>query len=165
MATPSYMAMDKFGGQNFHTWQVKMKFLLMREGLWGIVNGTSTKPATREGDATWQARDDKALALIALGLEDTYIHNIGACHSSNCAWETLEKAYGALGLNSKIGLKVEFYSLEMSINDDLATHLNKMKSIMAQLSSIQEEVKEIDAIAMLLKSMPIEFFTNGEWAA
>lgn len=36
-----------------------------------------------------------------------------------------------------------------------------MKSLMAQLTSIQEEVKELDAIAMLLKSMPVEY--NNIW--
>lgn len=67
-----------------------------------------------EGDINWQTKDDKAFALIALGLEDTYIHNIGACNSSNiAAWETLERIYGAQGHNSKISLKVEFYSLEV----------------------------------------------------
>lgn len=48
----------------------------------------------------------------------------------------------------------------MTSHESLASHINKMKSLMAQLSSIQEEVKESDAIAILLKSMPSPEFDN-----
>ena len=113
------MIIEKFGGTSFHTCGAGKNEIHPHKGR--IMGNCEwlyfIKPATtREGDATWQAKDDKAFALFASGLEDTYIHNIGTCNSSNCAWETLEKTYGAQGLNSKISLKVEFYSLEMKIN-------------------------------------------------
>ena len=42
-----YLPMEKFNGNNFHTWKVKFQMHLMNIGLWSIVKGTeqdSTDP-------------------------------------------------------------------------------------------------------------------------
>jgi hypothetical protein len=33
--------MEKFDGNNFHTWKVKFQMHLMNRGLWSIVKGTN----------------------------------------------------------------------------------------------------------------------------
>lgn len=151
---------DKFEGANFHTWQTKVKFVLMRKGLWGIVNGKEKIPNTREEKAIWMSKDEKALAIIALGLSDTYIHHIDGRESSHEAWNTLDTLFGAQAKNSKISLLIKFFELNMNIDESLPTHLNYMKSILTQLAGIKKVIEEDVIIAVLLKSLPQEGYSN-----
>ena len=73
---------ETFEGDSFHTWQTKIKFTLMRKGLWNIVNGKEKKPSTREGEVNWITKDEKALSIIALGLSNEYIHHIDGMDTS-----------------------------------------------------------------------------------
>ncbi|MCO5570111.1 hypothetical protein L7F22_023827 [Adiantum nelumboides] len=72
-------------------------------------------------------------------------------------WDELLKLYGATRKHSKIALKIKFFRLEMKLGDHLSTFIFDMKSIMTQLASIDAKVDLDDAIAVLLKSMPLEF--------
>ena len=39
---------DKLNGDGFHTWQTKVKFVLIKKGIWGAANGKEKKPTTPE---------------------------------------------------------------------------------------------------------------------
>ena len=53
-------------GSNYPTWKVQCRMLLMKEGLWSIVNGTETAPVEDQAErlAKFVARKDRALAMI-----------------------------------------------------------------------------------------------------
>ena len=71
--------MDKFRGDGFHTWQTKVKFVLMKKGIWVVANGKEKNPSTRDEELPWLVKDEKELAIIALVLSDSYIHHIDGC--------------------------------------------------------------------------------------
>ena len=83
---------DRFEGEGLHPWQTKMKFVLMKRGIWSVTNGKDKKPSTRDGEVSWIAKDEKALAIIALGLSN---HHIDGCETGNDAWEHLETVFWA----------------------------------------------------------------------
>ena len=60
---------------NYPTWKVQCRMALMKEGLWGIVNGTETPPDVSQADkyAKFMARRDRALATIVLSVDPIYI--------------------------------------------------------------------------------------------
>ena len=47
------------------------KFVLMKKGISSVENGKEKKPSTREGDVAWLDKDEKALAIITLGFNDS----------------------------------------------------------------------------------------------
>jgi len=52
---------------------------LIKDGLWGIVNGTETAPTEgAEQQAKFLSRKDKALAIIVLAVEPSLLYLIGA---------------------------------------------------------------------------------------
>ena len=63
------------------------------------------KLVTRDGEVVWLARDEKALAIIGLGLSDGYIHHITNIEDAIEAWDTLDRIFGAKGKHSKISFK------------------------------------------------------------
>lgn len=75
----SILAIEKFNGNNFPTWQTKIRLLLMREGSWNVVKGTEPRLRGEEATAAvtaWDDKNDKALAYIGLGLHDNHIHHL-----------------------------------------------------------------------------------------
>ena len=101
---------NKFDGEGFHTWQTKVKFLLMKKGIWNVTSGKKKKPNTTEGEEVWLTKDEKALAIIALGLSDSYIHHIDGCSTAQEAWEHLERVFGAQARCSKYTLLIKFFT-------------------------------------------------------
>ena len=50
---------------------------LMKDGLWGIVNGTKVAPAEAEPLAKFNTRRDKALAIAVLSVDPPLLYLVG----------------------------------------------------------------------------------------
>ena len=77
MAESKTVAMVPLNSTNYSTWKIQCKMALIKEGLWGIVNGTETAP-TEGADqrAKFAARRDRALATIVLTIEPSLLYLI-----------------------------------------------------------------------------------------
>ena len=66
-------------GTNYFTWKIKFKMALIKEGLWGIVNGTEREPTKGAGQqATFTVRRGKALAMTMLAVEPSLLYLFGS---------------------------------------------------------------------------------------
>lgn len=158
MATTLHV--DKFNGQAFHTWQMKVKFTLMRENLWSLVQPSGASSSTSGVSPPRDiAKEEKAFAIIALGLSDNYLHHISDLESPSEAWHKLDVLFGASSHTSKLALKIAFFALTMDSGSSVATHVNNLRSLMTQLASVNSPITEEDAMAVLLKSMPDTYDT------
>ena len=64
---------------NYSTWKIHCKMVLIKDGLWGIVNGIETAPTEgAEQQAAFAAWKDKALVVIVLAVEQSLLYVIGA---------------------------------------------------------------------------------------
>ena len=105
-------AIEKFNGQGFHTWQMKIKFHLMKHNLWSLVKGTYS---TKENSVTPKPhRLEQAFAIIALGLGGNYLHHIANLEDPTEAWAVLDHLFGASSKHSKLSLKIDFFELELT---------------------------------------------------
>ncbi|MCO5581186.1 hypothetical protein L7F22_035064 [Adiantum nelumboides] len=145
---------NRFKGHDFYTWQTCIKLMLMKMALWAITNGKERKPQEAIAIvATLEEKDKMAQAIIQLELDDTYIHHVDGCKTVKETWDQLDTHFGALAKSSKFGLLIEFFKLEMASKMPLASHLNNMQSLIAQLADISLKGDDDIAIAMLLKSL------------
>ena len=71
MAENRSVAVVSLNSVNYATWKVQCRMVLVKEGLWNIVNGTEKEPAGRDTGqvAKFKTRKDKALATIVLAIE------------------------------------------------------------------------------------------------
>lgn len=125
----------------------------MSKGLWPYVAG---RKAIRADNLEDIEDDERAQSIIALNLGKGFIHHVTDKATAKEMWDELSKLYGATGKHSKIALKIKFFRLEMKPGEQMGHFISEMKSIMTQLASIDAKVDPDDAIAVLLKSMPLE---------
>ena len=67
---------EKFtGNRNFALWKLKVRDLLVQQGLHKALDGTNKKPASMK-DSDWEDLDARALSTIRLCLADEVLFNI-----------------------------------------------------------------------------------------
>lgn len=140
----------KFSGEGFHTWQVLVKYKMMSKGFWPLISGTKIIDRAKAEDVE---DDERAQAIIMLHLDEALIHHVDQLPTAKEKWDELDKLYGASGKNSKISLKIEFFSLELKEGDAIGAFISHMKGLMAQLASVNARMDEDDAVAVLLKAV------------
>ena len=66
-------------GANYPTWKIQCQMMLMKDELWGIVSGTESAPTDGNTDhrAKFEARKDRALAVIVLSLDPALLYFLG----------------------------------------------------------------------------------------
>ena len=66
-------------GKNYPTWKVQCRMALIKDGLWGIVKGTEEAPGGGNAEARrkYEARRDRALALVVLAVEPSLLYLLG----------------------------------------------------------------------------------------
>lgn len=150
---------DKFKGEGFHTWQTKIKGYLMKKCLWVVISPPVEMEIihTRASSSQLREKDQQALGIIITALDDAYIHYIDDASTAKEAWNLLEKMFGAKGKHSRIGLKMDLYKIVLLENEDIASLINRLKSIITQLVYIQVQVDEEDKVAILLSALPDEY--------
>lgn len=147
-------SIERFNGKKIHMWETKLRFHLMKKGLWDIELGTKdTRSQTRESTSQIELKTHKSMGIIKESFHDTYIHHIGNCKTTQEARTILEKTFGATSKVSKIILFIQFFGLQKDYSQTMSEHLNEFKSLLSQLSSIKEEIEDDMKIAVLIKSI------------
>ena len=96
---------EKFTGKsNFSLWKLKVKDLLVQQGLQKALDGV-TKKLTTMTTSDWEDLDARALSTIWLCLADEVLFNIVEETMASGLWENFEKLYMTKSLTNRIYLK------------------------------------------------------------
>lgn len=135
---------ERLDVDNYSTWNMRMKALLITKGLWTAV--TSAAP-----DA---ALDQKAHAQIILHVKDHHLMTVGNCSSAKDAWETLKNTYEAKTNARKLLLRRELTSLKMGAGEPLTKYAARTKNIQSKLQATGEEAKDQEVALQFLVGLP-----------
>ena len=63
-------------GSNYPTWKVHCQMAVIKDGWWGIVNGTETRPPASESEKyiKFNTRWDRAWAIIVLSIDSSLLY-------------------------------------------------------------------------------------------
>jgi len=156
MAESKTVAVVPLNSSNYSTWKIQCKMALIKDGLWGIVNGTETAPTEdAEQQAKFLSRKDKALAIIVLAVEPSLLYLIGADPTDPVVvWKALADQFQRKTWANKLELKRKLFSMTLAEGGSVQDHIKAMTEVCDELSVIGEPVKEEDRVVYLLASLP-----------
>ncbi|KAK9078793.1 hypothetical protein SSX86_002851 [Deinandra increscens subsp. villosa] len=132
MSTTKY-EIEKFDGKNdFGLWRVKMKALLVYQG---IADALLERP---EGitDAKWNEKLAKAKSAIILSLGDKVLREVSREASAASMWSKLENLYMTKSLANRMYLKKKLYTFSMNADKSLDEHSDEFNKIILGLENI-----------------------------
>jgi hypothetical protein len=150
----SKFEVEKFSGKNnFDLWKLKMRDLLVQQGLQKALAGKPKKLAAMT-EWEWEDLDAKDLSTIHLCLADEVLFNIVGEDTTSGLWSKLESLYMTKSLTRRIYLKRHLYSLRMKEGTKVADHLNTFNTLIVQLTSMEVKFEDEDKAITLLCSLP-----------
>lgn len=150
---------EKLDGNNFESWAIQMKSILVHSGYWKLVNG-ELKPEDGKDDAEiakYKSDDEKALATICLSVKPSQLNYIKGCKSSSEAWTKLKDVYRPSGPIQKVTLYKKLLNLRMDASGDMVSHINVFTDIADKLQEIGISIQEELLSIILLSSLPQHF--------
>jgi gag-polypeptide of LTR copia-type len=111
MASGGKIEIEKFNGQSFELWKLKMEDLLVDKDQWIAVD-PGTKP-TAMSDEDWKKLDRKAKSTIRLCVSDSVLLNVSGEATAKNLWEKLGTLYQSKSLVNKLFLQKKLYNLRM----------------------------------------------------
>lgn len=153
MAT-GVVGIEKLSGDNYATWCIQVKSLLITLDLWNTV---IDKCPEEEAEARkWIVNDSKALATITLSVKPSELIHIKYCTTAKSAWSTLSSLYKADTASRKVNLFKKLVRFKFSSNQKFASQINEFSSIVDELKEIGITLNEDFLSILLLCSLPDE---------
>ena len=133
---------EKFNGQSFELWKLKMEDMLVDKDQWIAVD-PSTKPTTMS-DEYWKKLDQKAKSTIRLCVSYSVFLNVSEEATAKNLWGKLGNLYQSKSLVNKLFLRKKLYNLRVKDGDSVTEHLNAFNTVVSQLSSVDIKISDED---------------------
>ena len=146
----NFYSIDKLDATNFHTWQAKMKAILIAKEQWNVIEEQASDDPT---DA-WKKTDQKALATIFLLVNDSELTHIVDCETAIDAWRRLSEVFEAKGIMRRVLLKRNLLSIRLEETGSIQEYINQVTKIVRQLKEIGAPVSDEDVALTLLIGLP-----------
>eukprot|EP00253_Pinus_taeda_P004981 PITA_04981 len=142
MASNGKIEIEKFNGQSFELWKLKMEDLLVDKDQWIAVD-PGTKPK-RVSDEEWKKLDQKPKSTIRLCVSYSVLLNVSGEATTKALWENLGTLYQYKSLVNKLFLRKKLYSLRTRDGDSVTEHLNAFNIMVSQLASVDIKISDED---------------------
>ena len=126
----------------------------MKDGLWGIVNGTEIAPAEAEPLAKFSTIRDKALAIIVLSVDLTLLYLVGDPMNPIEVWKKLADQFQKKTWANKLHMRKKLYSLRLQEGGSVQDHIKTMTETFNALTVIGDTITEVDRVVHFLASLP-----------
>ncbi|KMQ86371.1 retrovirus-related pol polyprotein from transposon tnt 1-94, partial [Lasius niger] len=139
---------------NYDTWKIQVRALLIKNDGWGYVDGTTVKPATgADAIAAWISADSKAMSDLILLIAPEELKHIKSCTTSKEVWDKLKTTYESQGPARKAMLLKRLIQRKMKDGEDMRTHLAEFFDVVGKLEDMELNIDK-KLISILLYSIP-----------
>ena len=149
--------LEKFDGRNdFSLWRVKMRALLVHNGVVDALKGEDKLP---EGLTDKEKKDmlEKAHSAIILSLGDRVLREVSKETSAAGIWAKLESLYMTKSLANRLYLKKRLYTFHMSSGKSLEDHTDEFNKLILDLENIEVALDDEDQAIIFLTSLPSSY--------
>uniref|UniRef100_A0A251V331 Putative zinc finger, CCHC-type n=1 Tax=Helianthus annuus TaxID=4232 RepID=A0A251V331_HELAN len=149
--------LEKFDGKNdFGLWRVKMRALLVHQGIVDALAGEAKLPA---GLTDKEKKDilEKAHSAIILSLGDRVLREVSKETSAAGIWAKLESLYMTKSLANRLYLKKRLYTFQLASGKSLEDHTDEFNKVILDLENIDVSIDDEDKAIIFLASLPQTF--------
>ncbi|GJU92725.1 retrovirus-related pol polyprotein from transposon TNT 1-94 [Tanacetum coccineum] len=151
VAMATKFEIEKFNGNNFSLWKLKMKAILRKDKCLAAIG---ERPAEVTDDSKWDEMDGNAIANLHLALADGVLSSIEEKKTAKEIWDHLARLYEARTLHNKNFLKRKLYALRMTESTSVTEHVNNLNTLFSQLTSLDCKIDPQERAEILLQSLP-----------
>lgn len=149
---------DRLTGDNYDTWKIHMRAILIKNDVWEYVSGSSPKPQLSDSKyADWLKMDRKAESDILLAVSPSELAALDGLESSKAIWDKLKSMYQSSGPARKASLLKRLVLTRMQEEDDLKKHIADFFDAVKKLREIGLIVIDELLAILLLYSLPDSF--------
>ncbi|KAH9681067.1 Integrase catalytic domain-containing protein [Citrus sinensis] len=105
-------------------------------------------------DDKWNEIDGNAISDLHLALADGVLSSVAEKNTTKEIWDTLTKLYEAKSLHNKMFLKRKLSTLRMTESTIVTDHINTLKTLFSQLTTLGHTIEENKRAELLLQSLP-----------
>ena len=135
---------------NYRLWAMRMEVYLEAHGLWESITGTETN----------RKKDRQALSAILNSVSESVSFQLDVKKTAKENWETIRVLHVGVDhvVQSKIqSLRREFENLAMKKDEKVSDFSSRFTKIISKLRDLGERLEEKEAVAKLLRSMPVKY--------
>lgn len=164
----------KLNAFNYNTWSGDMQAWLRANGVWRIVNGTSTKPtlpATPTAEETkafddWTLKSDKASGMMYMLVEDDQkIHFNGIEDDPVKIWTALRDIHQQKRPGARFNAYDDLFSIRKQEDETLQTLMNRVDTSIRRIQDLRPtgfDLAKLDdelASMAMIRALPDEYST------
>lgn len=146
---------EKLNEMNYGVWSLMMEALLVRKGLWGVVNGDIEEPSTGENSRSmiaYRKKQSEARAELVLHVEPTQLSFIRDPDPS-VIWDNLAKMHQSRGMATRLALRRKFLKLQKP-EGPMQIFVAEARRLAFELAQIGVTVDDEDMILVLTGGLP-----------
>ncbi len=160
MAQHAYQ-IEKLGHENFDTWKIHARAILIRYDTWDYVSGAREKPNIIAGNAdsaaqhaAWVRQDEKAQSDLLLAIKPEELKRLKGCKTSREIWLKLHDIHESHGPARKATLMKSLLMTKMTDNGDPNDHLRSFFDAVDKLKKLEIVINDELLSITLLYSLP-----------
>ena len=146
-----------FDVDNYASWSVRMKAVLIFKGLWKPVSQGMSPGTTTRGTEELEEQDQKAHSAIVLNCKDHHYPTLAECPTSKQAWDTMAAAYKAKSTSRRLQLQRELNTLKKAPNEPLTVYVGRAKALRDQLAAAGDVVQDEQVAMYLMAGLPSQY--------
>ncbi|KAL8471904.1 hypothetical protein ACS0TY_029223 [Phlomoides rotata] len=151
---------EKFSGKtDFGLWRIKMKALLVHQGLAEALKDDSSSDE-EESSSTQAERAkmlEKAHSAIIMCLGDKVLREVSKESTAKGVWDKLESLYMVKTLANRLYMKQKLYAFRMVDGKPILEQLDEFSKILDDLENIDIKMEEEDKALIILSALPKSF--------
>ncbi|KAF5775409.1 putative RNA-directed DNA polymerase [Helianthus annuus] len=149
--------LEKFDGRNdFSLWRVKMRALLVHNGVVDALKGEDRLPNELSAKEKKEILE-KAHSAIILSLGDRVLREVSKEASAAGVWAKLETLYMTKSLANRLYLKKRLYTFKMESGKSLEEHTDDFNKLVLDLENIEVTLEDEDKAILFLTSLPSSY--------
>jgi hypothetical protein len=139
---------EQLNESNWGTWSKRVKILLTLQGCNKCIEEDNVEDADK---------DDKAKALIAAHLSDSYLRLYDEAATAKDLWDALLRTFVQQNTMRRLTLRREVNSLEKSSSESLSKYFARAAKLRDELNGADQDISEDEVVTSIFAGLPRQY--------